>query len=519
MTRTKEITRGYKSWSQPFLKAAKMATAFPFSRKLLLAWSEKKLLQVMVEKNPEIRSRAAKLESYFMVRAVLRSIARTLDGRGFSDHVKDVILRVFLRDVLMGDAPRRKTYIEKYGLAPPTFLTISPYKGCNLRCRGCYAASEGRHDNTLEFSILQKILDQAKDLWGSRFFVISGGEPLLYKSEGKTILDLFEANRDSYFLMYTNGTLIDKETARRLEAAGNATPAVSIEGFREETDARRGRGVFDKILAAVDMLRKEGVPFGFSGTITRENVGSFLDERLVRYYFHELGGVYMWLFHYMPIGRDISVDFQPTPEQRKALFLKQREWIRQGYFLVDFWNDGIVTDGCICAGRPGGYFYIDWDGNVMPCVFVPYSTHNIKEVFDRGGDLNDVLRSPFLKDMRRWQRDYSYMKGTVREIGNQIRCCPIRDHHAAFREILERNGGRPTDANAAQALEDPEYMRKMVDYDRKLAEQTDPIWEKEYREVEGEGEAPRNRAGAVSASSRGTESVHEAGPFPRGEAS
>ncbi len=486
---------GYRSWSRPFLKAARMATAFPFSRKILLSWAEKKLLQVMVERNPEVRPRAAKLESYYMVRAVLRSIARTLDSGGFSNHVKDVILRVFLRDVLMGDAPRRKTYIEKYGFAPPTFLTISPYKGCNLRCRGCYAASEGKHDNTLEYSIVQKVLDQAKELWGARFFVISGGEPLLYKSEGKTILDLFEANPDSYFLMYTNGTLIDEETALRLERAGNATPAISVEGFREETDARRGKGVFDKILAAVERLKAAGVPYGFSGTITRENAGCFLDERLVRYYFHELGGVYMWLFHYMPIGRDISVDFQPTPEQRKALFLKQRDWIRKGYFLVDFWNDGIVTDGCICAGRPGGYFYIDWDGNVMPCVFIPYTTVNIKDVFASGGTLNDALHAPFLKDMRAWQRDYSYMKSSVREIGNQITCCPIRDHHAAFRKILEKNGGRPTDENAAWALRDPEYLRKMKEYDRKIAQITDPIWQKEYLEEE-EKAAPEKQAAA-----------------------
>ncbi len=494
MNRVEVGNGGYRSWSKPFLKAAKMATAFPFSRRLLLSWAEKKLLRVMVEENPEVRSRAAKLESYYMVRAVLRSISRALDGGGFSDHVKDVILRVFLRDVLMGDAPRRKGYIERYGFAPPTFLTVSPFKGCNLRCKGCYAASEGKHDNTLEYSIVQKILDQAKELWGARFFVISGGEPLLYRSEGKTILDLFEANRDSYFLMYTNGTLIGGETASRMEESGNVTPAISVEGFREETDARRGKGVFDKVLAAVERLKAAGVPYGFSGTITRENAGCFLDDRLVQYYFHELGGVYMWLFHYMPIGRDVSVDFQPTPEQRKALFLKQRDWIRQGYFLVDFWNDGIVTDGCICAGRPGGYFYIDWDGNVQPCVFVPYTTHNIKDVFARGGNLNDVLETPFLKDMRAWQRDYSYLKPSVREIGNQITCCPIRDHHATFRRILEKNGGRPTDENAARALRDREYLEKMVAYDRKIAALTDPIWAKEYGETGGALESPRERA-------------------------
>ncbi len=481
----------WNSWSGPLLRAARAAAAFPVSRKLLLSWSEKKLYRVMVEKNPETRSPAAKMESWYMVRAVLRSIARALEEGRFSGHVKDVILRVFLRDVLMGDAPRRRRYIEKNGFAPPTFLTISPFKGCNLRCKGCYAASGGHSGNTLEYSIVRKILAQAKDLWGARFFVISGGEPFLYESEGKTILDLFEENRDSYFLVYTNGTLVDEETARRLERAGNAAPALSVEGYRAETDGRRGKGTFDKVLAAVERLRAAGVPFGFSGTITRENAPIFLEERLVDFYFHELGGVFMWLFHYMPIGREFSVELQPTPEQRKALFLKQREWIRRGYFLVDFWNDGIVTDGCICAGRPGGYFYIDWDGNVMPCVFIPYTACNIKEVFAAGGTLNDALRTSFMEDLRAWQRDYSYLKDSLREIGNQITCCPIRDHHADFRRILERNGALPADENAALALKDPGYLEGMEAYGRRMAELTDPIWEKEYlaeapsREEEG----------------------------------
>ena len=475
----------YVDWSRHFLGTARLALGLPFLRKLLLAYGERKLRRIMVDDNPEVRSRAAKEESYYMVRAVLRSVARALDADVISDRVKEKILRVFILDVLLGDAPRRRAYIERYGYAPPTFVTVSPYKGCNLRCKGCYAASEGKHDNTLPYSTVRRILDQAMELWGARFFVISGGEPLLYRSEGKGVLDLFEAYPECYFLMYTNGTLIDDEAAARLEAAGNATPALSFEGYEAETDARRGKGVYRRILSAVERLQRAGVPYGFSGTVTRENAPLFLEDRLVETYFHELKGVYMWLFHYMPIGRDVLVDLQPTPEQRKALFLKQREWIRRGYFLVDFWNAGIVTDGCICAGRPGGYFYIDWDGNATPCVFIPYAAGNVKEVFARGGNLNDLLQAGFMKELRAWQRNYSYLRPSVPEIGNQITCCPTRDHYRTFREILERNGARPTDENARRALEDPGYGARMEAYDRAIKEITDPVWEEEYLREDG----------------------------------
>jgi len=467
-------------WSNPFLKVVRLAIVFKFLRHFLLNYSEKRLYEALVENNPSVRPKAAKEETYYMVRAILLSVYRALNNNTISDHVKDVLLKVFVGDVLISDIDRRKEYVKKYDISPPTFLTISPYKGCNLRCTGCYAASGIDYKNTLAFSTVRKIIQQAKELWGSRFFVISGGEPLLYKSEGKDIVDLFKENDDCYFLMYTNGTLLTKEVAKRMEETGNVTPAISIEGFKEETDKRRGNGVFKKILKAAKNLREVGVPYGFSGTITRYNADIFMKDEFVDYYFNELKGFYMWLFHYMPIGRDISVDFQPTPEQRTKLFGIQRQWIHDGYFLVDFWNDGIITDGCISAGRPGGYFYIDWDGNVMPCVFVPYSTHNINDVFAKGGDLHDILKGKFMKDIREWQRNYSYEHTTVSSIGNQIMPCPIRDHHMDMYKMIQKNNARPTDENARAALDDASYRQKMDKYDKELGELTNPIWEKEY---------------------------------------
>ena len=65
----------------------------------------------------------------------------------------------------------------------------------------------------------------------------------------------------------------------------------------------------------------------------------------------------------------------------------------------------------------------------MPCVFVPYSTHNVNDVFAKGGNLNDMLKGKFMNDIRVWQKDYSYEHAAVASIGNQIMPCPIRDHY------------------------------------------------------------------------------------------
>ena len=94
----------------------------------------------------------------------------------------------------------------------------------------------------MEWSLVDRIMEEAKNLWGERFFVISGGEPFAYRSEGKGLLDLFEKHQDCFFMVYTNGTLIDDKVSERLAKAGNALLCLSLEGFKERTDARRGAG-------------------------------------------------------------------------------------------------------------------------------------------------------------------------------------------------------------------------------------------------------------------------------------
>jgi len=125
----------------------------------------------------------------------------------------------------------------------PQVLLPFHLQKCNLRCVGCYAASSPESGTTLSWSLLNRIIEDGYSNMGMRFFVISGGEPTMYKSENKTILDLAEKWNDCFFLMYTNGTLINKDMASRMADLGNITPAISVEGYEAETDERRGKGV------------------------------------------------------------------------------------------------------------------------------------------------------------------------------------------------------------------------------------------------------------------------------------
>ena len=417
-----------------------------------------------------------------ILNALIDTVEQGLDNEDLSESFTQRIIRNSIKNLVLNSDKVKvwETFREQHdGRDSPGFLVIGPGKACNLTCKGCYASS-GHDKEKLDWDTFDQIITQAKELWGAWFFTITGGEPMAYNSQGKHVLDIMAKHDDCMFLMYTNGTLIDKEIASRMADLGNLTPAISVEGMRDRTDDRRGEGVHDRILTAMANLRDAGVPFGVSLTATRFNCEEILSDEVIDFYQKEQGALYAWLFQYMPIGRGFTLDLLPTPDQRAWMWNRTWEIVKKKkFFMTDFWNFGTVTSGCVSAGTGGGYFYIDWNGKVMPCVFFPYSPVNINEAFAQGKDLNDVWEEPFFAAIRDWQDDYGNV-GNPHEAGNWIAPCPMRDHHADARRIINMHEPEPEDQAAAEALSDPDYFEGMVEYDRKLLETLDPIWETRY---------------------------------------
>ena len=442
-------------------------------------------LQANLDTNDQLPPALRKItrERKLMGLAMFDAVQKALKQKTLSPRVVHALLDIFVRTLLLPSSvnqPANAPFRKEFGCEPPWFLTISPGHACNLHCVGCYA-SAGPTAARLPWPVFDRIITEAKTLWGNRFFVISGGEPLAYRSDGKDLLDVVEKHSDCMFLMYTNGTLIDKEMAARLSRLGNLLPAISVEGMRERTDERRGAGTFDRILGAMANLREVGLPFGISITATRFNSEEILSDEFLDFFFDQQAAVFGFLFHYMPIGRSFTLDLMPTPEQRMELWRHSWEVIeKRRILLIDFWNHGTLVQGCISAGREGGYLYIDWNGKVMPCVFAPYSAVNIQDIYARGGTLNDVWKAPFFQAIREWQREYGYGQKEPLQEGNWLRPCPIRDHHRMFRELVDRYQPEPEDQAAREALEDQEYYKGLVAYGTDIGEYSQDIWEGKY---------------------------------------
>lgn len=418
--------------------------------------------------------------------AILRTVDRVIEQRLLSPQVARTITELWGRALCSADNQQAvQRFRQERGCDPPWFLVLAPGHACNLGCSDCYASSGPAHEK-LPWSTLDRILTEAKQLWGIQLFVFSGGEPLLYRSEGKDLLDLVEKHADCLFLMFSNGTLIDPPTVARLKRLGNLTPALSVEGMRARTDHRRGVGLFDRTLAAMASLREAGVPFGISATVTRANCREILSDEFLDLFFAEQGAFYGFLFQYAPIGRSANLALVPTPAQATRFWRRSWEVVAtKRLFLLDFGNHGPLVEGCISAGREKGYLYIDWNGNVMPCVFAPYSAANIHEVYAQGGTLNDVWELAFFRAVRKWQRDYGYGREKLTAENNWLRPCPFRNHHPLFRQWIEQYQLEPEDEAAQDTLDDPAYYEAMVACSARHEKAGQELWENEYLSPSG----------------------------------
>jgi MoaA/NifB/PqqE/SkfB family radical SAM enzyme len=262
--------------------------------------------------------------------------------------------------------------------------------------------------------------------------------------------------------VFTNGALIDEKVAKRLAELGNVAPQISIDGFREETDAIRGDGAFDRALKAMDNLKEAGCILGFSVMVTRDNVDAVTSEEFIDLLI-EKGCLYGWYFLYMPVGRNPDPSLMPTPEQRNQLRIAGKRFRETKPILIaDFWNDAPLTAGCINGGRT--YFHINHKGDVEPCIFVHFATDNIKNT-----SLEEALNSPFFKGLRRMQ-PFCY---------NTLRPCPLIDHPELMRIAISKYNAYPTHEGAESTF-NGEIAQHLDCYSQRVKEVFDPIWDQEY---------------------------------------
>jgi len=389
-------------------------------------------------------------EQHPIIEVIRRMVRQT------SPHVRERLVNSLLVKELMHGNVRREQ-IRSQGLAAPQTFLISPTMRCNLRCAGCYASNYSQKDD-LEFEVIDRILTEGEEM-GIFWITILGGEPFIRQD----MLQIYKRHSDTFFQVYTNGTLIDKEAARKLAELGNVLVNFSLEGFEEETDTRRGKGSFQKIMQGMDNLREVGAPFGFSSMVTRQNVETIISDEFNDMLI-EKGCLIGWHFLYIPVGLNPDTSLMPTAEQRELMRQRGAQRLRneKPIFVIDFWNDAPYVGGCIAGGR--SYFHINARGDVEPCIFVHLAVDNIKQK-----SLKEVINSPYFRGIRARQ-PYT---------DNLLRPCMIIDHTHVLRGLCDEFHPCPTDGPVCE-LVTPPICDALDRYSQEVAKVLDPVWEREF---------------------------------------
>lgn len=367
--------------------------------------------------------------------------------------VREAFFKNFIVNASLAGSATQQLIREEEGCSVPWAILLDPTSACNLHCTGCWAAEYGNRLN-LSFDEMDSIVCQGKAI-GTYMYIFTGGEPLVRK---KDIIALCEKHSDCEFLSFTNGTLIDEEFCQEMLRVKNFVPAISLEGFEEANDGRRGDGVYTKVMNAMKLLKAHKLPFGLSVCYTSRNYQDVSSERFFDMIV-EAGALFVWFFHYMPVGAGAAVDLLPSPEQRTQVYTNIREFRHsKPIFSMDFQNDAEYVGGCIAGGRR--YLHITARGDVEPCVFIHYSNANIREC-----SLLDALKSPLFM---------AYHDGQPFN-ENMLRPCPMLENPEKLRGMVKESGAKSTDYEAPETVDT--LCDRCEPYAEKWKPEADRLWQ------------------------------------------
>jgi len=266
-------------------------------------------------------------------------------------------------------------------------------RACNLRCVHCYASADGgRAPDELTTEQALNFIDSLAE-FGSPVVLFSGGEPLRRA-------DLFQlvqhaVDKGLRAVISTNGTLIDKDAARRFAAIGLSYVGISLDGIGRVNDEFRGhKGAFDMAMQGLENSREAGLKVGLRFTINRRN---FTDVPKIFDLLEQKSIPRVCFYHLVYAGRgsrlrDDDLDHEKTREVVDLIIDRTKELHDKGFpcevLTVDNHADGPYLYLRLLKENPDraekvmellkfnggnssglGIGCVSWDGTVHPDQF------------------------------------------------------------------------------------------------------------------------------------------------------
>ncbi len=306
---------------------------------------------------------------------------------------------------------------QRCGEVFPPFLFLALTNACNLRCRGCWIESRGEIFR-LSAEEIDAVIDAGRRQ-GSYFYTLLGGEPMIYPG----LWELIARHGDCYFQIITNGTFHNEENAERIRTLGNVSPLVSLDGFAEANDGRRGPDVFRAAVEGMARLKKRKILFGAATTVTSQNMEEVLSDRYVQFII-EQGAMYLWYYVFRPVGADPSphycIDRPQMLELRRRLLALRR---RHPIIIIDTYWD--AQGRAVCPAALGMGYHIGPRGGIEPCPPLSFACETIR---DNDADLFATINGS------------KYLRGFSQFVDRRTKGCVILEYPRELAEYLRGSG-------------------------------------------------------------------------------
>jgi MoaA/NifB/PqqE/SkfB family radical SAM enzyme len=351
--------------------------------------------------------------------------------------LKSNIKAAWLYGIKGGIAIKAHRKRQKKGELYPPFIYIDLTNTCNLRCKGCWVEKEGEVRN-IPLEDIKTIIEHSKKN-KSYFHTLLGGEPFMYKD----IWTIFEDNTDCYFQVITNGMMFTEDNVKTISRLGNITPLISIDGFSDNNNDRRGKEVFESAMKGIDRLRKNKILFGIATTITANNFEEVFSPEYLNHFINK-GALYIWYYVYRPVGNEPNPHLCLTKEQIVEVRKKLLE-VRRKYPILIIDSYWTAEGEAFCPAAIGLGYHVGPKSSIEIC---PPLSFAVEHISDNKGDLTKTFNeSHFLKDFQTFVKDRT--KGCVilehpQELANYIenkgaKDFSTRDAYKELREITPRH--------------------------------------------------------------------------------
>lgn len=263
-------------------------------------------------------------------------------------------------------------------------------QNCNCRCIHCYEGAVHKSTpSSLNVSDWKKVIDQIAEI-GVKHVVVIGGEPCLYKGIEEIMDYLHSYKIDT--TIFTNGTCISESLYKTI-VKNKIRFKCSLYGHTAEIhdSITKNCGSFEKLLKAINRLKKSGIDVAVSIIIMKENEKYY---KKIQEFVTSLGVHYKF-----DVIREVFGGNQSThlPSELEIIHSVMRTSPKFPKILKNRFDSAIIHNTCWY-----GKIAICENGDVIPCVFERKITYgNIRK-----NKISDILQSKELNKC--WNYTFEY---------------------------------------------------------------------------------------------------------------